>query len=69
MDIETINGADTTSRKDGCELLYLARRRADKHGVRIDTIEAVIMMENTCQLHVRSGFDGFFGCTADVAVS
>ena len=35
MDIETINGADTTSRKDGCELLHLARRRANKHDVQI----------------------------------
>ena len=68
MDIEAIDGTDTTRRQDGSEFLHFARRRTDKDCIRIDAIQTIIMMIDTGELHIGSSFDGLFGSTANIAV-
>ena len=44
VNIETIHRTDTACSKHGSELLYLARRRADKHYICVDAVQTVVMM-------------------------
>ena len=69
MDIEAIDRAYTACGKDGGELLHFTRRRCHEHYVCIDAFQTIIVVKNTCQLHIRSGVNGFFGGFADVTIT
>ena len=68
MDIETVHRAYTPCGQHRGELLHFPRRGAKKHDIGVDAIEAIVVMINTCQLHIRSGINGLFGRTTYIAV-
>ena len=69
VNVETIDRADAATQKFLRKGGHFAGRRAQCGHVRLNTVQIVAMMVNTCELHVLGGHHRLFHGLSDVAVS
>ncbi len=71
MDIKTINRTDAAYSHHRGKFLHFSCRGTNEHDIDIavKAIQTIIVVIYTCQLHIRSGLNGFFSGFTNIAVT